>query len=403
MDIFKRINLDDYNYNLPDEFIAKYPLEDRGAARLIIFKNKEIKEDIFHHIDKYLSNNQILVLNNTKVIPARIIFQKETGAHIEIFCEHPFEPSDYYSIFQTKEKCIWKCLVGNVKKWKNNVIQKIIRIENKDIIFEARKIRKIDNHWLIEFKWNDSNYTFHDIIENVGKIPIPPYIKRDTEEIDKIYYQTIYSKYEGSVASPTAGLHFTDKIIEKILNKGLDIAELTLHVGSGTFKPIKSDNILEHEMHEETFIITDDLIRKLLKERQIIAVGTTTVRCLESLPFVAEYLITRKDKTQIKITQWEPYQKQDKLNRKETLEIIRDYMEKNKITKLQAHTQLFIIPGFQFTFTDAMVTNFHQPKSTLLLLVSAFIGDEWKRIYNYAIENRFRFLSYGDGMLLYST
>lgn len=212
MDIFKRINLDDYNYNLPDEFIAKYPLEDRGAARLIIFKNKEIKEDIFHHIDKYLSNNQILVLNNTKVIPARIIFQKETGAHIEIFCEHPFEPSDYYSIFQTKEKCIWKCLVGNVKKWKNNVIQKIIRIENKDIIFEARKIRKIDNHWLIEFKWNDSNYTFHDIIENVGKIPIPPYIKRDTEEIDKIYYQTIYSKYEGSVASPTAGLHLLIKL-----------------------------------------------------------------------------------------------------------------------------------------------------------------------------------------------
>lgn len=403
MDIFKRFNLDDFNYNLPAELIAKYPLADRGAARLIIFKNKELKEDIFNHIDHYLNNNQILVLNNTKVIPARIIFQKETGAYIEIFCEHPYDPADYYSIFQTKEKCIWKCLIGNIRKWKTNFIQKIIKIDNKEIKFEARKLQKIDNYWLIEFRWNDSNYTFHDIIENAGKIPIPPYIKRDTEEVDKIYYQTIYSKYEGSVASPTAGLHFTDKIIEKILNKGLNIAELTLHVGSGTFKPIKSDNLLEHEMHEETFIITDDLIRKLLKEKEIVAVGTTTVRCLESLPFVAEHLINKKNKSQIKITQWEPYQNQNKLSRKETLDIILKYMEENNITKLQANTQLFIIPGFQFTFTDALVTNFHQPKSTLLLLVSAFIDGEWKRIYNYALENRFRFLSYGDGMLLFST
>ena len=397
------IYIDDFNYDLPDERIAKYPLPRRDASKLLLWKNGEISESRFSEIAQFLPENSLLVCNNTRVIQARIVFHKQTGARIEVFCLEPLLPSDYALSLSATGSCEWKCLVGNLKKWKEGTLQQSILMGEKEVIFSAELLETEGNTHRIRFGWNDHEFTFSEILMQIGELPIPPYLHRKTEDADKKTYQTVYSKIEGSVAAPTAGLHFTPEVFESLKFKNIEIEELTLHVGAGTFQPVKSASIHEHTMHTETIAVPLETIKHIQRKiGNIIAVGTTSVRTLESLYYIGKNLPNLPDENFIdfRVDQWEPYEKTTGIPVEKALQNIIDYLEKHDQDTLHAETQILIKPGFQFRVINGMITNFHQPKSTLLLLVSAYVDGGWRKIYDYALANDFRFLSYGDSSLL---
>lgn len=391
----KKIRIEDYNYPLPDERIAKYPLQNRDESKLLIYDKGVIQQRLFKDLPSFLDKNSLLVFNNTKVIQARLQFRKKSGANIEIFCLEPIDPVDYALMFQSKGECVWKCMVGNSNKWKEG---NIFCVENDSLC--AERLSVDGNTSVVRFSWENKDLTFADILDSVGELPIPPYLHRKTEESDKRTYQTVYSKIKGSVAAPTAGLHFTSDLIDRIRKNGVEIAEVTLHVGAGTFQPVKSEEIGAHAMHSETVCIRKSTIVQLREKLgHIVAVGTTSVRTLESLFFVGKRI--RQQKTSLNIEQWEPY---DDLNEEptpyESLTAILEYMTYNQMEELHFSTQIIIVPGYSFKIVKDIITNFHQPQSTLLLLVSAYLKGDWRKIYDYALANDFRFLSYGDSNFL---
>ena len=398
----QNIEISDYNYNLPEDRIAKYPLLKRDDSKLLIYKNGEIADTKFVELTSYLPNNSLVIFNNTKVIQARLHFEKLTGAKIEIFCLDPYLPNDYSLIFQTTESCAWKCMIGNAKKWKEDSLYKEIEIDGNKIEIKATKIKSVNDSQIVNFEWNNNNYTFGDILDKIGELPIPPYLNRATEDSDKDRYQTLYSKIQGSVAAPTAGLHFTDTIFEKMKQKDCKIDEVTLHVGAGTFKPVKSETIEGHEMHAEFITVKRETIENILRhEGKIIAVGTTSVRTLESLYHIGNMLETKPNASSLDVSQWQPYNDiESQVSKTKSLENILDYLNRNSTDTLFANTQIIIAPGYKFMIVDGIVTNFHQPQSTLLLLVSAFVRGKWETIYNHALVHEYRFLSYGDSSLL---
>lgn len=400
----QEIRIEDYNYSLPDERIAKFPLPKRDESKLLLYRNGEISESIFKHITDYLPQNSLMVFNNTRVIQARLLFQKETGARIEIFCLEPIEPHDYALIFQETRRCSWTCLVGNLKKWKEGTLSKTIFIKDQLVVLTADKKKSHGDTHLIEFTWDNETYTFADILDAAGVLPIPPYLHRETEKSDLQTYQTVYSKIKGSVAAPTAGLHFTSEVLADIDARGIGREEVTLHVGAGTFKPVKSDTIEGHEMHTEFISVRRSSIERIKSNLgNIIAVGTTSVRTLESLYYMGVILDNNPEATSedLVVKQWMPYDmNNNRLTAERSLQNILDYLDKHDADTLVTATQIIIAPGYEFKIVKGIVTNFHQPKSTLLLLISAFVKGNWKSIYEYALEHDFRFLSYGDSSLL---
>ena len=407
----RHIHISDYNYPLPDERIAKFPLAQRDHSKLLVFENGDISEDIFYNITGHLPKGALMVFNNTKVIQARMHFRKETGALIEVFLLEPAEPADYELMFQTNGKCAWHCLVGNLKKWKEGQLSRSFDVNGKTVTLSVERLHEErTSHW-VEFRWDNPDVSFAEILDAAGELPIPPYLNRDTQESDKTTYQTVYSKIKGSVAAPTAGLHFTDKVLADIDAHGIDREELTLHVGAGTFKPVKSEEIVGHEMHTEYICVNKKTIDKLIAHGgKAIAVGTTSVRTLESLYYMGVKLHDNPNLTeeQLHVGQWEPYDYAERLATEGTapldtidaLREISDYLDRNSRKALHSSTQIIIAPGFEYHIVDILVTNFHQPQSTLLLLVSAFVKGEWRRIYDYALAHDFRFLSYGDSCLI---
>jgi S-adenosylmethionine:tRNA ribosyltransferase-isomerase len=396
----KTFNIEDFTYPLPDDRIAKYPLKERDKSKLLIYRNGTINEDIFENIANYLPLKSVLVFNNTKVIPARLLFSKETGAVIEIFCLEPLSPSEYTLSLSSKNKVTWKCLIGNLKRLKSDKISKKILYKTEEVILTASILKKTGDSHEIEFSWNNSALSFSEILELTGKMPIPPYLKRDSEESDKDTYQTVYSKIKGSVAAPTAGLHFTDKVIKNLQKSNIDNFELTLHVGAGTFVPVKSSNILSHNMHDEYFSVDIEVLKYFInKESFIIPVGTTSLRTLESIYWLGIKCISGQNIQNLEQWEWLNLNQNYSLN--ESLSALIQHLEKNNKTKLEAKTRIMIIPGYNFRVTKGLITNFHQPKSTLLMLIAAFIGDNWRKVYKYALDNNFRFLSYGDSSLLF--
>ena len=399
----KHICIKDYDYDLPDSRIAKFPVANRDHSKLLVYNKGTVSEDVFYNIKNYLPAGSLMIFNNTRVIQARIHFRKATGALIEVFLLEPACPSDYELMFQTNKKCSWLCLVGNLKKWKEGTLSRTFDVKGKSVTLTVeRKHEQGTSHW-IDFSWDDADVTFADLIDNVGELPIPPYLNRDTEESDKETYQTVYSKIKGSVAAPTAGLHFTEKVLNDIDACGIEREELTLHVGAGTFKPVKSEDISGHTMHTEYISVRRSTLEKLVKHgANAIAVGTTSVRTLESLYYVGLRLANNPDATeeQLHIDQWEPYENEAILTPTAALQNIIDYLDRNRMSVFHGSTQIIIAPGYKYKIVKMLVTNFHQPQSTLILLVSAFVNGDWTKIYDYALNHDFRFLSYGDSSLL---
>jgi len=403
-EITDKINMDDYDYNLPEESIAQYPVKERDKSKLLVYNKGMITQDIFRNIDKYISSGSLLVFNNTRVIRARFLFRKETGALIEIFCIEPLFPADYELSFSSKQPVEWKCIIGNLKRWKNGPLKKTIQYHGKDVQLIAEKIQSEGEIRRIRFAWDCHDLSFSDITEMTGHVPLPPYIKRADNENDGISYQTVYSSIKGSVAAPTAGLHFTEKIIKKIREKGIETTELTLHIGAGTFKPVKTDYITKHDMHTEHFFVTGDTIEKLLSAREkVICVGTTSVRTLESLYWLGVKTIINRELSAgpLILSQWEAYEMVDEIPVSESLEALLNVMASQNLTNLLASTKIMIVPGYNFRMINGLITNFHLPRSTLLLLTAAWVGDRWKSIYRYGLLNNFRMLSYGDSSLLF--
>ncbi|MGD0754492.1 MAG: S-adenosylmethionine:tRNA ribosyltransferase-isomerase [Bacteroidales bacterium] len=399
----REIDINDYDYDLPDDRIAQYPVNERDKSKLLVYKDDSISEDIFTNIDEYLPPDSLLVFNNTRVIRARILFQKETGANVEILCLEPISPVDYSLSFSSKKPVEWKCIVGNLKKWKGGILTTPFKYKGNKHNLSSERLQPLGEAWCIRFRWTCKEISFGEALEKTGHIPLPPYIDREDEAQDIERYNTIYSKIKGSVAAPTAGLHFTENVFEKIKARGIKTVELTLHVGAGTFKPIKSRNIYEHEMHCEHFS-TDARTIQLVLENQgkVIPVGTTSVRTLESLYWLGVKLIQNPSGSfpDFSLGQWEAYEMETNVSVKESLGALLNYIHERNLICLQASTSIMIVPGYQFRMTNGMITNFHQPRSTLLLLISAWAGSRWKKIYTFALENRFRFLSYGDSSLL---
>lgn len=400
----KQIHIIDYNYPLPDERIAKYPLKQRDHSKLLIYNKGVVTDDTFYNLPQYLPEGALMVFNNTRVIQARMHFRKSTGALIEIFLLEPSEPADYEQMFQTRECCSWLCLIGNLKKWKDGALSREINVQGRAVNVTAEHLGEQGTSHLVRFAW-DGDVPFADIIDVMGELPIPPYLNRETEESDKTTYQTVYSKIKGSVAAPTAGLHFTPAVLSAIDGRGIDREEVTLHVGAGTFRPVKSADIGGHEMHTEYIAVRRETLQKLLDhDCRAVAVGTTSVRTLESLYYMGLKTIRQPDITeeQLHVCQWEPYETpSDRLvSTAESLRSLLAWMDRHQLTVLHSSTQIIIAPGYDYHIVRMLVTNFHQPQSTLLLLVSAFVHGDWHRIYDYALQHDFRFLSYGDSSLL---
>lgn len=392
----KQINISDYNYNLPDERIAKFPLEKRDSSKLLTYVSGNVSTNVFSSLPEILPANSCLVFNNTRVIQARLEFFKSTGSRIEIFCLEPQEPSSYELSLSSTQSCVWKCMVGNLKKWKGEVLKKEVGCDN--LILEAERLETNGNTSYIKFSWNNG-VSFAEVLDLLGELPIPPYLNRKTQESDKTTYQTVYSKVKGSVAAPTAGLHFTPEVISALHDKGIKTMELTLHVGAGTFQPVKAEEIGGHAMHAEKIEVSREFIENLIENLgNIVAVGTTSVRTLESLYYLGVQL--HNGDTSLLVNQWEPYESEKVLTAREALEAILNYMEKTQSNILYATTQIMIVPGYKFNIVNVLITNFHQPKSTLLLLLAAFVGEKWRELYKYALENDYRFLSYGDSSVL---
>lgn len=415
----KHIHISDYNYDLPDSRIAKFPVSPRDTSKLLIYRHGEISDDIFYNLPKYLPQKSLMVFNNTKVIQARMHFRKETGALIEVFLMEPAAPTDYELMFQTRGECSWLCMVGNLKKWKEGSLVRNFDVAGSTINFKATMRRDIidaksggTNYW-VDFAWDNPLVSFAEILDAVGELPIPPYLNRETQDSDKTTYQTVYSKIKGSVAAPTAGLHFTDKVLAAIDAAGVRREELTLHVGAGTFKPVKSEEIDGHTMHTEYVCVRRDTLQTLLDyDCCAIAVGTTSVRTLESLYYMGVKLEANPDAAEedLHVCQWEPYEKADGtpvdgnlidgITPQKAISNIIAWLDKNNLKTLHSSTQIIIAPGYEYKIVKVLVTNFHQPQSTLLLLVSAFLKGDWRNVYDYALSHDFRFLSYGDSSIL---
>ena len=404
----KEIEIRDYNYELPDERIAKYPLAQRDRSKLLIYNHGEVGEDVFCNLPAHLPKGALMVFNNTRVIQARMHFHKDTGALIEIFLLEPAAPADYEQMFQTRSHCSWLCLVGNQKQWKEGKLTRQLEIKGEGIEISAIRKGEQGTSQLIEFEWDNDQISFAEVIDAAGELPIPPYLNRETEESDKTTYQTVYSKIKGSVAAPTAGLHFTPEVLTALDAHGIDREELTLHVGAGTFKPVKSQTIGEHAMHTEYIAVKRQTLVKLLAhDCQAIAVGTTSVRTLESLYYMGLKTLHNPNisEEELHVNQWEPYDGSthtcsDGVSSVDALQALLDWMDRKQLTVLHSSTQIIIAPGYNYKIVKMLVTNFHQPQSTLLLLVSAFVKGDWHKIYDYALSHDFRFLSYGDSSLL---
>jgi S-adenosylmethionine:tRNA ribosyltransferase-isomerase len=389
----KPIYIADYNYPLPDERIAKYPLAERDHSKLLVYRDGQVSEDRFFNVGDYIAPDSLLIYNNTRVIQARLEFHKATGARIEIFCLEPLAPHDYQLSLGSTIGCTWKCMVGNVKKWHDESLE--FNVERLGITLRAYKEQTMGNTFAIRFAWDGDHISFAEILDAAGELPIPPYLNRKTEESDKTTYQTVYSRIKGSVAAPTAGLHFTDKVLNDLRNRGIETDEVTLHVGAGTFLPVKTADANEHTMHTEIIAVPKRTIEHIIsKLGKIVAVGTTSMRTLESLYFIGCH------PENATVSQFEPYEKDYRLSVRESLQAIVDYLEATGQETLHAETQIMIKPGYEFRIVDQLITNFHQPQSTLLLLVSAFVSGNWKTIYDYALSHDFRFLSYGDSSIL---
>ena len=401
-----KIQIQEYNYPLPAEKIAQYPLKERDASKLMVF-NGEIKKSKFAQIDDFLPKHSILVFNDTKVVQARLVFAKSTGARIEIFCLEPVKPTrEIQDAFQQKSGVVWKCLIGNRKKWKQGVLEMSFQLEGKPQSLFAERIKDEQEYSFIKLTWNPEQLDFATVLEETGKIPLPPYMNRAVEEDDKIRYQTIYARNKGSVAAPTAGLHFTKNVMQKLEKKNISQHFVTLHVGAGTFKPVSKQEVGEHIMHTEQILVKKELIHHLLHKNQqkIIAVGTTSIRTLESIYWIGVKIIASEGKEDAyQLSQWEAYELDEQIedlpNVKQALQAILDYLSSRKLKELRSETQILIGPGYEYKIIDGMITNFHQPQSTLLLLISAYLGNTWKEIYHYALNHNFRFLSYGDSCL----
>ena len=396
------IRIEDYNYPLPDERIAKYPLTSRDASKLLIYKDGKPSEGCFRNIASYIPKDSLMIFNDTKVVPARLHFQRESGAHIEIFCLEPVMPEEYVSMFAVTETCRWKCIVGNIKRWKNDILKLYNPMEDEHISemnLRAELIERCGETSIVEFSWSDGA-PFSRVLEVCGSVPIPPYLNRDTENIDLERYQTLYARFRGSVAAPTAGLHFTEQVLTEIRERDVTTDTVCLHVGAGTFLPVKSSNVSEHTMHREPFVVTLELLERLIGQRgSLVAVGTTSVRTLESLYYVGVKCIENGEPGDV--GQWEPYTREYPYSVEESLTAIITYLKSNGLNELQVGTRIIIVPGYEFRLVDILVTNFHQPQSTLLLLISAFVRGDWQSIYDFALDNEFRFLSYGDSSNLF--
>ena len=398
----KTININDFDYPLPDERIAKFPLERRDGSKLLVYRNGEITERRFADIGSELSSETLFVFNNTKVVRARLVMHKLSGARVEVFCLEPHAPADYERAFAVRGECSWSCIVGNLKKWKDGAVQIPFEYQGSSYLLQAYIAERGTREHIVRFEW-DAPMTFGQLLEWLGRIPIPPYLNRESEEIDNSRYQTVYSRFEGSVAAPTAGLHFTNELIESLKRQGFSFGEVTLHVGAGTFLPVKDEDATKHSMHTEHFEVTRQTLELLrAKMGNVTAVGTTSVRTLESLSALA-WRIKSCGEPQCEqvIGQWELYDIPESFTGSDSVAILLQYMAEQGVDRLKAATQIMITPlGYKFRIVNRIVTNFHQPKSTLLLLVSAYVGDDWHRIYDHALANDFRFLSYGDSSLL---
>lgn len=389
------IHIKDYYYDLPEDRIAKYPLERRDASKLIVYKDGTVSESVFRELPSYISEGSLMVFNDTKVVPARLHFHRASGAEIEVFCLEPVSPAEYNLAFASNRTCSWKCVIGNAKRWKDDVIQN----DSIGSGLSAKLLQRDGRTGVVEFSWNSGD-SFSQILEQCGQVPIPPYLNRETEQIDKERYQTLYAKIKGSVAAPTAGLHFTEEVLKAIRDNGVDIQNVCLHVGAGTFLPVKTDNVAEHPMHREPFSVSLSLLRKLRDSAgKTVAVGTTSVRTLESLYYVGVSCIEKGHPEDV--GQWDPYTRDYPYSTGEALDAIIQFLEKEGLESLTAGTRIIIVPGFTFRIVNRMVTNFHQPESTLILLISAFVGGDWRTIYNFALSHGVRFLSYGDSSLLF--
>ncbi len=427
----EEILIEEYNYPLPDERIAKYPLANRDQSKLLVYRDGQVSEDRFDHIGDYLPADSLLIYNNTRVIQARLEFHKTTatqpyttstpllhntlGARIEVFCLEPLQPHDYQLALGSTDGCTWKCMIGNAKKWKSGVLSlPVVLPSGNAVTLLAEKGEQTGNTFAVKFSWKGVAVSFAEILDAVGELPIPPYLNLKTEESDKTTYQTVYSRIKGSVAAPTAGLHFTDKVLNGLRARGIQTAEVTLHVGAGTFQPVKVADANQHTMHTEIIAVPRETIETIIANLgHIVAVGTTSMRTLESLYFLGTQLYTlhhthpstssiggRSGGSTLSVSQFEPYEKEHTLSTRDALQAIIDHLEQTNQDVLHAETQIMIKPGYQFRVVDQLITNFHQPKSTLLLLVSAFVGGDWHTIYDYALAHNFRFLSYGDSSIL---
>lgn len=416
----KHIHISDFNYELSDERIAKFPLQQRDHSKLLIYQHGEVSDDVFLNLPNHLPKGALMVFNNTRVIQARLHFRKETGALIEVFLMEPALPGDYEQMFQTTGKCSWLCMVGNLKKWKEGPLMRDFEIKGKALTLSATMDRNKTmeksggtNYW-VDFEWDNPEVNFAEILEAVGELPIPPYLNRATQESDKTTYQTVYSKIKGSVAAPTAGLHFTDAVLHDLDQKGVVRDEVTLHVGAGTFKPVKSVEIEDHHMHTEYIVVHRHTFERLLQhDCSVIAVGTTSVRTLESLYYMGVKLAMNPQCTEedLHVNQWEPYDLPhneeglvlvdgEPVSVEQSVRNLLDYLNRDGLEALHSSTQIIIAPGYVYKIVKMLVTNFHQPQSTLLLLVSAFLKGDWRKVYDYALSHDFRFLSYGDSSLL---
>lgn len=416
----KHIHISDFNYELSDERIAKFPLQQRDHSKLLIYQHGEVSDDVFLNLPNHLPKGALMVFNNTRVIQARLHFRKETGALIEVFLMEPALPADYEQMFQTTGKCSWLCMVGNLKKWKEGPLMRDFEIKGKALTLSATMDRNKTmeksggtNYW-VDFEWDNPEVNFAEILEAVGELPIPPYLNRATQESDKTTYQTVYSKIKGSVAAPTAGLHFTDAVLHDLDQKGVVRDEVTLHVGAGTFKPVKSVEIEDHHMHTEYIVVHRHTFERLLQhDCSVIAVGTTSVRTLESLYYMGVKLAMNPQCTEedLHVNQWEPYDLPhneeglvlvdgEPVSVEQSVRNLLDYLNRDGLEALHSNTQIIIAPGYVYKIVKMLVTNFHQPQSTLLLLVSAFLKGDWRKVYDYALSHDFRFLSYGDSSLL---
>lgn len=396
------IRIEDFTYELPDDRIAKYPLKYRDSSQLLSYKDGNIDKRSFSGISELIPDDSLMIFNDTKVVPARLHFQRPTGAHIEIFCLEPVQPEEYVSMFAVTGSCRWKCIVGNIKRWKNDTLTLYNPMADRRIEemgLKADLIERVGETSVIEFSW-DIDAPFSQVLEVCGTVPIPPYLNRNTEDVDLERYQTLYARYRGSVAAPTAGLHFTENVLESIRKKGVVTDTVCLHVGAGTFLPVKSSLVAEHTMHREPFVVTLELLERLVERKgRVVAVGTTSVRTLESLYYAGVSCIEKGRPEDV--GQWDPYSREYDYPTDEALKAIIGYLKDNGLKELKIGTRIIIVPGFRFRLVDILVTNFHQPQSTLLLLISAFVDGDWRRIYDYALANDFRFLSYGDSSILF--